>query len=107
MARIIPVLEYSNSDVDVKKTQDKVDMFHETFKPVMTMLKCFGIYFDIDKQGFGKSKWTMNRIYCTLVLCIVWLGFARSCYPYRYESEFGAVLFTKLINSAWVSFCHS
>ena len=43
MARIITVLEYSNSDVDVKKTQDRVDMFLIYMNDLPTVSNIFNI----------------------------------------------------------------
>ena len=103
MARILPVLSYDHSDSDVKNAREKSDMFHDTFKPVINTLKLFGLYFDIGRRGFRGSKWTLNRMYCVFAQGILWLGFIRSLYPYRFKSEFGAVLFMKLINTTWVS----
>ena len=103
MARILPVLSHDRSESDVKNAREKSDMFHDTFKPVINTLKLFGLYFDIDKRGFWRSKWTFNRMYCVWIQIVVWLGFVRSLYPYRDPAEFGAMLFMKFIMTTWVS----
>ena len=96
-------LAHNNSNLDLIKTKEPTNMFSDTFKPLLNLLKVFGLYYDINKRGLLTSPCSVHRVYCVTVQLFLWVGFLRSLYPIRYKSEFGAELLLSLISIIWVS----
>ena len=105
MSRVIKISPSYNDSDQISKprhSSDK-DAFYDIFKPMLIVLQMFGLYFDINKPGINRSRWTVSRLYCTAILIIGWLCFGRSLYPFRYTAVFGAELFLKCIGATYVS----
>ena len=76
--------------------------FSTMFMPLLHTLRCFGLYYE-NENGSSGSRWTPCRVYCSIVLVIIWAAFLRSLLAYYENIDFGAELFLKLIYSSWVS----
>ena len=76
--------------------------FSTMFMPLLHTLRCFGLYYE-NENGSSGSRWTPGRVYCSIVLVIIWAAFLRSLLAYYENLDFGAELFLKLIYSSWVS----
>ena len=99
-----PVVPFQNSEDDRREVCERYAQhnFNTMFMPLLNTLRCFGLYF-VNNNSTSGSRWSPCRVYCCIVLVIIWAAFFRSLLAYYENIDFGAELFMKLIYSSWVS----
>ena len=76
------------------------------FKPFFISLQVAGLYYPADYTQDGKLRWSVKRVYCTMNICLLWLGFVRILTIYDVSKEtFNVTLFFKIVISTWSLVC--
>lgn len=99
------VTPFSQADVIEKQKQKEThEKFDLVFGPLLITLQLFGLYFDTQKRPH-KKKWTVCRVYATVIMMAIWSSLFRSFLAYQEAVTFGPILFTKLISTTWHFLC--
>ena len=103
----LPDEENTNQQMQPDRQNEDLaeDNFCLIFNPLLRTLRGFGLFFYYRKTSSLAGRWSIDRVYCTVMMMLILGSLMKSLAMYKDPIDFGPVLFLKLINTSWVSTC--